>query len=242
MAKPNGNPDPNMDEDDISLESFDGETREKVQKLLDKETAGLKNKRDELLIKLKSAKKDGDNDEVRALKARIEELELGGDDGKGKNKTETEELRRRIEEQANRKVSEAEEKATKAQQQRDKVIVDAALRKGASEVKVMDGLTDSVMALIKSKHTVEVNEDGEAEIDGQSVSEFMKDWAKTDIGKHHIAAQDNRGGGSNGNYRLAGQAGSIKTKADLKTPADKSAFIEEHGLDAFKALPAAPQK
>lgn len=237
---PKGTQDDNIDDnlnagDDVTLDSIPEEHREAVQKLIDKETNGLKAKRDELLTKLKAAKKGNtDLDEVSRLNARIAELE---DEGKNKGKDKDEDKVRRIQEDATKKVTDAEARAKAAEERANKVVIDSALRKGTADVKVLDGLQDSVLALIRSKYSVEVNDDGEVEIDGKEVAEFMADWAKTDEGKAHVGARVDGGSGANGIYRLPGQAGVVKTKADLKTPGDKSKFIAEHGLEAWKSLP-----
>ena len=44
-------------------------------------------------------------------------------------------------------------------------------------------------------------------------------------------------GGSGTGFNVGGGRFSVKTKTDLKTPADKAEFIGEHGLDAWKKLP-----
>jgi len=44
---------------------------------------------------------------------------------------------------------------------------------------------------------------------------------------------DNAGGGNTG-------SGTVRTKADFRTAADKAKYIGEHGRDAYLALPSAP--
>ena len=44
------------------------------------------------------------------------------------------------------------------------------------------------------------------------------------------------GGGATGNG--AGGTGKVRTRADMTTPAEKAAYIHEHGRDAYFALPA----
>lgn len=45
-------------------------------------------------------------------------------------------------------------------------------------------------------------------------------------------------GGNAGDTRAPRNTGSVKSLKDLKSDADKSAFIKQHGLEAFRALPA----
>jgi hypothetical protein len=55
--------------------------------------------------------------------------------------------------------------------------------------------------------------------------------------KEQILRGANASGGGAGGGGGPQDFGSVKSRADLKTPADKAKFISDNGLDAFKGLP-----
>jgi hypothetical protein len=69
----------------------------------------------------------------------------------------------------------------------------------------------------------------------EAISILVESHPKKD---HLLKAKGAAGSGAQGD-RNKGDFGAVKSRADLKTDTEKSAFITQHGLDAFKQLPTA---
>jgi hypothetical protein len=70
----------------------------------------------------------------------------------------------------------------------------------------------------------------------KGVEHFAADWVKDKANAPFVTGQQQKGPGVQ-QTQLGGGTGSVKSKADLKSPQDSAAFIKEHGFDAYAALP-----
>ena len=82
---------------------------------------------------------------------------------------------------------------------------------------------------------MQVIADGEnrgAKVGDKALTDFVSEWAQSDEGKHFVTAPANSGGGAG-----AGKGGNLtpSKKASEMNPAEKAAFIKEHGIDKWSA-------
>lgn len=185
----------------------------------------------------KKAKKlpdDFDRDEWERLK----ELQAKQDDGDSSKKEDAE--LKRLEEKYEARLDEATNERDKYKNTLYNRLKEQDLEKHLRRVNVADQYLPAVKALLKDKVKVIEEDDDIKAVAGvaeKDLGKFIEDWAKTDEGKTYIAAPDTSGGGNRkggGN----GGVGDVKSKADLKTSKEKSKYVAEHGLEAYKALPA----
>lgn len=97
----------------------------------------------------------------------------------------------------------------------------------------------AVAALFGSRK-IEVDGD-DVLVDGTPVGDALTAWAKTDEGKHYVAAPQSGVPGASKGRPAAPSSNSPTgvTRADLaKDPLKRGAFIRIHGEQAYKALPA----
>jgi hypothetical protein len=66
------------------------------------------------------------------------------------------------------------------------------------------------------------------------IAEYVESWAKTDEAAPYLPPS---GAGGSGARPGGGGSGGVTSKADLKTPRDKAAYIGKHGRDAYLDLP-----
>lgn len=75
------------------------------------------------------------------------------------------------------------------------LIVDGGLSDNLSKIGVLPHFMDGAKALLRGQVSIVENK---AVVGDKPLSDFMQEWAGND-GKHYIPAQDNSGGGANGN-------------------------------------------
>lgn len=78
----------------------------------------------------------------------------------------------------------------------EKLVGDRALKDALIEAKIDDTYKPAVEALLREKG-VKLTKEGEAQINGQPVADFVKEWAASDAGKPFIL-NGNSGGGAQG--------------------------------------------
>jgi len=99
-------------------------------------------------------------------------------------------------------------------------------------VKVVEEDGDYIARVVDQRGDPRVNAKGEH----MTISELVAEMRQSEVFGRAFEASGNTGIGKQpGNG--AGGAGATK-KSDLKTEKDRAAFVEKHGLDAYKALPA----
>ncbi len=161
-------------------------------------TAGLVAKNQELLGKLKKATKDAaiDPAEHQALLEEKDALEAKLAEAQKIVKTATTQA------EAARKTLEAESGYI------SKLLIDNGLTEAIIKAGVKPELTKAVKALLAGQASLKVEgENRTAVIGDKSLSDFVGEWAKSDEGKHFVAAPNNQGGGAPGGGGEAGTQG-----------------------------------
>lgn len=206
----------------MSIDLSAPEVQEAIEAAVAKATDALSAKNRELLGELKTAKAKAkgeiDPSEHAALQQQVEDL--------------TEKLGK-----AEKTAKGELERLTKALSEKDSALtthlIDAGLTDSLAKAGVAAPYLDAVKAMLKGQ-TKLVAENGQykALLGDKPLVDAVTEWSKSDQGKHFVAAPANSGGGAMG----SGGGGQHSKKLSEMTPGDKSAFIREHGLDAFKAL------
>lgn len=118
-------------------------------------------------------------------------------------KAEREEIDAKAQEEADKKAGEFAKLEAKLAAERDdykgryeKLVGDRALKDALIEAKIDDTYKPAVEALLREKG-IRLTKDGEAQINGQPVADFVKEWAASDAGKPFIL-NGNSGGGAEG--------------------------------------------
>jgi hypothetical protein len=200
-----------------------------AKKLADAEAGGLKKKTNELMDELKDLKRkyDGvDPEDYRKLK---DTKRKEGDD-----KASPEELRKKIEAEFSPLVEKEKQRGDAAESKLKSLLIDNALTTALTEANIGKDFMKAAKALVQTSNKFDVTESG-ATVDGQPVADFIKKWVEGE-GKAFVAAPANSGGGANGGKSGSGAAG--KQKRSEMTASEKSAYVTQHGREAFLALPA----
>ena len=197
------------------------EIQAKIDAAVEEATEGLKKKNSELLAEVKKFKK-GDFDP-----AEIEKLETLADDLKSKLSAAEKQLKTATKELETTKAGlAAESKFTQG------LLIDNGLTAELTKA----GVTNP--ALLKAATTMlrngaQVVADGEnrvAKVGDKPLSDFVKEWAATDEGKHFISAAGNSGGGAPPSGGGSGQSKTMtRAQFDGLAPADKVKFSVEGG-------------
>ena len=175
------------------MEITEAELKAKIKEAVDAATEeaveGLKKKNTELIGKLKAAQKDSQIDpaEHQALQAELDQA-----------KTQIAELQK----VAKTATTEAE-KAKKALEGESgfisRLIIDNGLTEAIIKSGVKPEMSKAVKALLAGQVTIKTDGDKrEAVIGDKSLSDFVGEWAKSDEGKHFVAATNNQGGNAQG--------------------------------------------
>lgn len=167
----------------------DQETKDAIKAAVEEAVAGLQTKNQELLGKLKKAQKDATIDpaEHAALQTELEQAQAKLAEATKAMKTITTE-------------AEKHKKAYETEAQfAHRLLVD----NGLTDALVKAGVKPEYMKAAKALHSgsVALVVDGEnrvAKIGDKILSDFVTEWAKSDEGKHFVAAPANQGGGANG--------------------------------------------
>lgn len=230
-------------------EETDGKFRLKVDGVED--TSGLRS----ALEKERKAARDAERaaaqwkklgkspDEIEQLLAAQAKLE----EEKAEKAGEWNKLRAQMNEKHEAALKAEAEKASRMRTTLERYLVDAAATsaiaaaKGVPElllphvqrhVKVVEEDGDYVARVVDAKGDPRVNSKGEH----MTISELVAEMRQSEVFGRAFEASGNTGSGKQpGNG--AGGAGATK-KSDLKTEKDRAAFVEKHGLDAYRALPA----
>lgn len=198
----------------------------------------LENKNNELLGKLNKARTGGGGDNLEEI-ARLErELEESG-----RNlSTAQGELR-----ETGRKLKAAEVERDKFKTGAEtenafsrNLLVENALTSALVENNVAPHFMEAARALLKDKVKVELEGNERKTLaDGKPVSEFVKEWAAGDAGKHYVSAPANGGGGASGpngggnpntgGKKLADMSEQERIEMDRTNPAGFAALVAAEG-------------
>ena len=195
--------------------------KEAIESAVAEATEGLKAKNAELLGKLKKATKDAaiDPAEYQAVQAELEQTQAKLAEAQKIAKTAAKEA------ESAKKALEGEAGFV------SKLLVDNGLNDALLKAGVKPEMTKAVKALLSGQVSIKIDGDKrDAVIGDKSLSDFVSEWAKSDEGKHFVAAPANQGGGAPGG---AGKGGNVKsltrTAFDGLDVAAKSKFIADGG-------------
>jgi hypothetical protein len=130
----------------------------------------------------------------------------------------------------------------------EKVLIDNEASRFAVEMGCVETALDDIVMRARSQFKLD-NDDRAVAFEGDrtvygadGVTPLsIKEWMNALTKKAPHLFKQSSGGGANGSGQGAGSS-NIRSKADLKNATEKSAFIAEHGYDAFMKLPAAAAK
>ena len=208
-------------------------TEEELKAAIEKETEGLKAKRDELLEsnrKLKDEQKKT-NERLQALEDSAEEAERVKAEKEGDVKTAVEQAEKKLQKELEKRDQALKQKEQHLQQ----VLVDQGLTEELTKAGVAPHYIKAAKALLKQEHSIEISEqDGSpvAMMDGVPFSDGVPAWSQSDEGKHYVAADLNSGGGAQG-AKGGGQADTGKQatrdQVDQMSQAERAEFFLKSG-------------
>ena len=202
------------------------EVQEAIKAAVEKATAPLVAKRDELLGEVRKLRKGREIDpaEMEKLEEQVETLKSQLAEQAKAAKT------------ANQDAEKARKALTEAEGSMTRLLVD----NGLSEALVKAGVTNPVhqkaaKALLREQVGVVAEGDQKVvKVGDKALSDFIAEWAGSDEGKHFVTAPDTNGGGSHGGYRPSGGAAPKRSEMNH---VQKAEFIKEHGAEAYQKLP-----
>lgn len=204
------------------------EGKAELQKLIDKETEGLKSKNSELLGEIKKQKDSFKSiqDQLDEIKEAKEKAEQEAAEKSGDVEQIKENLQKQHQKELEKIKAELEQKSGLLNQ----TLIDNGLKSALVKANIAPQHLEAVEALIRMKTKAEITDkDGQAvaTLDGVPISEFVEAWSQGDTGKHYIAAPKNEGGGANGSNSGGKAATARKAEMSVK---EKTAFIREKTL------------
>jgi len=207
----------------------DGSDKDAVAKAVAEATAGLKNKNDELLGKLKAKATELDD-----IKSRLDELDKAKEEAEAaaaEKAGDVNKIREQLESKHKREMEKLSASLDAEKSVNHKLLVDNGLTNALTEVGVSKDYLPAARALIQTSNSIELTDiDGQrvAQINGTSLTDHVAAWAQSDSGKHFVAAPANSGGGAQG---AGGANGSTKTMSRAQfqelPPAKQSALSRE---------------
>jgi hypothetical protein len=219
----------------------------------------VRDKKDELLGEAKKAKTEA-ADAKAALEGvktalNITDLAELPNALKGKQAQNKEEVDKVVNErlaafkaESEKTIKELQEASAKDQAQLQTLLIDNAITSEATKAGVQPTAMQDVLlrgrALYRLQDGKPVPMDGEKVIYGKDGLNPMppSEWmARLTTEAPHLFKTSKGGGADPGNGGRQPGAGTVRSRAELKTSAEKSQFIKDNGLEAFKALPASTQ-
>lgn len=209
----------------MKIDMNDPEVKAAVKELIDgavnEATEGLKTKNNELIGKIKKLQKDATIDpaEHQALQADLEQTQakLAEAQKLAKNATtEAEKIKKAYESEAGFT---------------SKLLVDNGLNDALLKAGVKPELQKAVKALLSGQVTIKVEGENRSPVIGdKALGDFVTEWAKSDEGKHFVAAPNNRGGGAPGGTDTNDGAKTMtRTAFEALDPAKKVEFSKAGG-------------
>jgi hypothetical protein len=171
------------------------------QSIIEEATEGLKNKNNELIQKNKILKTAKETAEAKIIEMDEEILDITA--GKGKGKDLATEIEKKLEKKFEKQLKDANDKNDKYSKQINTLVVENGLTEALTKANIAKQHIPAVKALIKSTSKIEVSSEDDddapvATIGGKALSDYVKEFAEGDSGKHYVAAANNSGGGSQG--------------------------------------------
>jgi len=197
------------------------EVQEAIAAAVEKATAPLLAKRDELLGELKQLRKGKqfNPEDVEKLESQIDALKSQLGEAQKIVKTATKEA----------------EGAKKALQDSEgftqRLLVDNGLNDALAKAGVTNPVHQkAVKAMLAGQ--VQIVADGDtrvAKVGDKALSEYVSEWASGDEGKYFVAAPANNGGGASGGGTKPAAKQISRTDFDAKNPVQKAEFIRSGG-------------
>ena len=174
-------------------------TEEEIKAAVDAATEGLKSKNSELLGKIKKLSevadkvKDIDIDSLLAAKTELEDIKKKGDEEKGEYKKLYDTLKAEKDKETGKLVSDlSAAKETILAMNKKNAVVSAITSSGIS---IPAPLFE--IAINNILPNIAVADTGKAMVGDKKVTDFVKEWAVSEVGKHFVVS-GNSGGGANG--------------------------------------------
>lgn len=199
------------------------EVQAAIKAAVDEATSGLLKKRDELLGEVKKLRKNSEIDPEDYQRLKDENEELQG------KVTEAQKATKKAADDAQKALKQAETESSAVRQ----LLVENGLNEALTKAGVKPEYLKAAKAMFAKD--VQVIADGEnrvAKVGDKALTDFVSEWAQSDEGKHFVTAPANSGGGAS-----SGKGGNLtpSKKASEMNPAEKAAFIKEHGIDKWSA-------
>ena len=180
-------------EDDLAGLELSDEVKSQLIEAANKRASGLVTKNEELLGKLNKNKdaagdKDAELEKLRQLAANVEQER---EEAKG-NYSKALELK---EEQFNKQLETLQSQLAEKDSALTSLLIDDGLSRALDGVNINPSLKAGAEAMLKSQAVLS---DGKAMIGDKSLSDAVKEWADSDIGKNYCLAPNNSGGNANG--------------------------------------------
>ena len=168
------------------MEISEKDLAKKIKEAVEAETVGLKNKRDELLGKLKKATEGSTVDAT-------EHAQLQSDHDDLVNKLAKQDIDHKKE------VETLTGQVTTKDKGLNKLLVETGLNDALLGIGVAKELLPGAKAILSGEFTVEADGEGFKAMAGdKSLADRVKEFSESDEGKHYLAADASGGGGSNG--------------------------------------------
>lgn len=185
-------------------------------------------------------------DETKKTKARLRELEAAEEERATKLREAEDEKARaakdveKLEAGWKEKHSKAEGDALLWRSKYETLVIDGGLSDALDGIKINPALKKAALAMLKSEHGVDLDDNGAATIDGKPLKDFVGEWAKSETGKAFVI-NGNAGGGAGG----SGNGGSGGGGGDVNPWDPKTRNLTQQGVllrtDRAKAVQMAAQ-
>ena len=195
--------------------AFTAEQQAEIDAMIEAATGGLKSKNTELLAELKKARKSAE-----ITPEQLSEVEAERD----KLQSDLQAAHKLVKD-----ATKAAETASKALEQESGFTQKLLIDNGLVGELTKHGVTNAAhlkAAQAMLRAGVQIVADGEnrvAKVGDKALSDYVKDWAASDEGKHFVAAPNNSGGGANGGSGKGGSVDTSKMSATQKMEAGRKA-------------------
>jgi hypothetical protein len=153
-----------------------------------------------------------------------------------------EEMRERLTATHQKKLDEVKAELERDRQFIREIMVEKELISAIQAVGVIPDDVEVVQAWLEKRKPTVVSEDGkyrgvfETDMGQVPIREFVEEWAKSDHAARYLPPLNVQGSPEQ-RGRNKGGGGGVTSKADLKTPRDKAAYIGKHGREVYLDLP-----
>lgn len=213
----------------MQIDTDTEEGKAELQKLIDKETEGLKKKNSELIDTTKKLK-----DEMKGFQEKLDAIEA--DKAKALEEAaaksgDVEAIKKQLEDKYGKEIDTLKKTLGEKDGLLNQHLIDGGLAASLAKAGVKPDLSEAAMLMLKSKKPEIV--DGKAVIEGKPLEAFTTEWLNSEAGQPFKAAPGNSGGGAQGSQSSSKGTG----KRSSMSPVEKAEYIDTHGKEAYEALP-----